>query len=245
MLSNLQTFKAAGTDRQPKGSLEEFFADAVSLPFHLYLLSSERRLSSSLMDRTSFSTSTYADLVELGRRLYEQSLVRREDETITDPRGQPIGWLLDTRVPMLDGAMFTEVGQVLAERLREQGCHQVAGYGFGAFALVCAVLSEGERFKGGFVREERKPHGRQRLVEGPLEADEPVVLLDDILNSGRSASRATALLQEEGFTVSGLMTLFSFTWSSGRTRLEAEGLWVDSLLDLNLRESTPSTSDSL
>ena len=205
------------------------------------------------MDQRTFSTSTYADLVELGRRLYERSLVRREDEEITDPRGQPIGWLLDTRVPMLDGEVFSEVGAVLAERLRAKGEHQVAGYGFGAFSIVCSVLSaEGAggggdtpAFKGGFVREERKSHGRSRLVEGPLTRDDPVVLVDDILNSGRSATRAIALLEDEGFEVAGLMTLFSFTWSSGRTRLEADGLWVDSLLDLNLREGGHSSNDSL
>lgn len=199
------------------------------------------------MERTAFSTSTYADLVELGRRLYEQSLVRQEDEMITDPRGQPIGWLLDTRIPMLDGEMFNEVGSVLAERLHEKEVRQVAGYGFGAFSLVCAVLAApGEPvFKGGFVREQRKPHGRRRLVEGPVDPDEPVVLLDDILNSGRSATHALALLRGEGFEVAGLMTLFSFTWSSGRDRVEAEGLWVDSLLDLNLREGSQSSSDSL
>lgn len=199
------------------------------------------------MERTAFSTSTYADLVELGRRLYEQSLVRQEDEMITDPRGQPIGWLLDTRIPMLDGEMFNEVGSVLAERLREKGMRQVAGYGFGAFSLVCAVLAApGEpSFKGGFVREQHKPHGRRRLVEGPVDPDRPIVLLDDILNSGRSATHALSLLRGEGFDVAGLMTLFSFTWSSGRDRVEAEGLWVDSLLDLNLREGSHSSSDSL
>ena len=205
------------------------------------------------MNQRSLSTSTYADLVELGRRLYERSLVRHEEEEITDPRGQPIGWLLDTRVPMLDGEMFSEVGAVLAERMRAKGERQVAGYGFGAFSIVCAVLgAEGAgsggdtpSFKGGFIREERKPHGRQRLVEGPLRRDEPVVLVDDILNSGRSATRAIRLLRDEGFEVSGLMALFSFTWSSGRTRLESDGLWVDSLLDLNLREGGRSSNDSL
>ncbi|MDX1548475.1 MAG: orotate phosphoribosyltransferase [Rhodothermales bacterium] len=191
-------------------------------------------------------TSTYTDLVDLGRRLYEQSLVRREQEYITDPRGQPIGWLLDTRMPMLRGEMMTEVGQVMAERLRSRGIRQVAGFGFGAYAMVCAVLSApGEPpFRGGFVREGRKPHGRRRLVEGPLDTDAPLVLLDDILNSGRSAARAVALLRGEGYQVAGLMTLFNFTWSGGRTRLEAEGLWVDALLDLNLRDSGRSSSDS-
>jgi len=198
------------------------------------------------MDSSSLSASTYADLVELGRRLYDRSLVRREDELITDPRGQPIGWLLDTRVPMLDGAMFNEVGSVLAQRLREKDVHQVAGFGFGAYALVCSVLSVSHEptFKGGLIREERKEHGRRRLIEGPLDPDAPVVLLDDILNSGRSASKALNRLRREDFHVVGMMTIFNFTWSSGRSRLEGEGLWVDSLLDLNLRESERSSSDS-
>ncbi len=192
------------------------------------------------------TTSSYADLVELGRRLYEQSLVRREQEYITDPRGQPIGWLLDTRMPMLQGEMLREVGLVLAERLRTRELYQVAGYGYGSYAMVCAVLaSPGEPpFRGGFIREARKPHGRRRLIEGPLDPSRPVVLLDDILNSGRSAARAVSLLQSDGYQVAGLITLFNFTWSGGRTRLEAEGLWVDSLLDLNLRESGRSSSDS-
>ena len=112
------------------------------------------------------SASSYADLVDLGRRLYEQSLVRREQEYITDPRGQPIGWLLDTRMPMLQGDMLQEVGQVLAERLRGREIYQVAGYGFGAYALVCSVLAAPGTppFRGGFIRETRKPHGRRRLI---------------------------------------------------------------------------------
>lgn len=192
---------------------------------------------------TALNSSTYAELVDLGRRLYEQSLVRRENEFITDPRGHPIGWLLDTRIPMLNGAMFREVGEVLGDRLRAKGVYQIAGYGFGAYSLVCAVLaSSGEpAFRGGFIRDQPKKHGRRRLVEGPLDRMQPVVLLDDILNSGRSAIRAISLLKKDDFDVVGVTTLFNFTWSGGRARVESEGLWVDSLLDLNLRESTHSS----
>lgn len=198
------------------------------------------------VDRSTLSSSTRAELVELGRRLYERALVRREEELITDPRGQPIGWLLDTREPMLDGELFTEVGEALADRLRQHDATQVVGYGFGAHPLVCSVLSvnSGEPFKGGLMREERKEHGRRRLVEGPIDPDESVVMVDDIINSGRSASEALALLRRAGFTVNGLLTLFNFTWSSGQERIKAEGLWVDSLLDLNLHEGRSSGSDS-
>ena len=185
-------------------------------------------------------------LARLGHTLYQRALVRREDEPITDPRGQPIGWLLDTRTPMLDGAVCQEAGAVLAERLRARGITQVTGFGYGAFPIVCAVTAQpGEApFKGGFIRERRKAYGRRRLVEGPLDRNQPVALVDDILNSGRSAARAVALLRADGFRVAGVLTLFNFTWSGGRARLEADGLWVESLLELNLRESGRAGGDT-
>lgn len=188
---------------------------------------------------SQLSAASYDELVDLGRQLYDLALVRSEQEHITDPRGQPIGWLLDTRIPMLNGTVMPEVGRVLGERLRAKGIHQAVGFGFGSYALVASVVASGGSppFMGGYVREERKPHGRRRLVEGPVQRDRPVVILDDILNSGRSAWKAVELLRQDGFRVAGLMTLFHFTWSGGKQRLEQQGLWVDSLLDLNLREN--------
>ena len=183
---------------------------------------------------SDLSASTYDELVDLGRQLYNHALVKSEQEEITDPRGQPIGWLLDTRIPMLNGHIMPEVGRVLSDRLMLKSVDQVVGFGFGSYALVASVVAAGSNppFMGGFVREQRK-----RLVEGPLVREKPVVLLDDILNSGRSAQKAITLLKQDGFNVVGMMTLFNFTWSGGRPRLEKQGLWVDSLLDLNLREN--------
>lgn len=186
-------------------------------------------------------------LTRLGHALYQRALVRREDEPITDPRGQPIGWLLDTRTPMLDGDIFPEIGGVLAERLLAREVEQVAGFGYGSFPMVCAVLAGGtaeQSLKGGFIRERRKAYGRRRIVEGPLDRSRPVALVDDILNSGRSAARAVALLRSDGFKVAGVLTLFNFTWSGGRARLEGDGLWVESLLELNLRENARTATAS-
>jgi orotate phosphoribosyltransferase len=146
---------------------------------------------------------------------------------------------------MLDGELFTRVGEMIAHKMTSRDINQVAGYGYGAFPLVGAVLSASGpiRFRGGFVREHRKAHGRRRLIEGPLDKNRPIAILDDILNSGRSALRTLTLLRSEGFEVSGLFTLFNFTWGDGRERIESEGLWVDTLLDLNLQEESISLQD--
>ena len=189
--------------------------------------------------------SSTSEAVELGHLLYRKALVRREDEPITDPRGRPIGWLLDTRIPMLESAIFNEVGRVLVNRLVEKGISQVSGYGFGAFPVVSSVLGAAPSgdWRAGFIRETRKGYGRQRHIEGPLIHAKPVVLLDDILNSGQSADRAVTILRREGYRVDGVLTLFNFTWGGGRKRLEDSGLWVSSLLEINLRESS-SGADS-
>jgi orotate phosphoribosyltransferase len=141
---------------------------------------------------------------------------------------------------MMEGRIFRAVGEVLAQRLESRGITQVAGYGYGAFPIVCSALSSASDIKGGFIREKRKPHGRRRRVEGPIEPSKPVVLLDDILNSGRSASRAVLMLKDEGFHVEGCLTLFNFLWGGGRRRLERAGIWVESVLDINLKQQTPT-----
>ncbi len=185
------------------------------------------------------------DLIALGRQLYDLALVRSSDETITDPRGNKIGWLLDTRIPMLDSACFQRVGRALSERLAEKQVYQVLGFGFGSYAIVSSILSGCEPgiVKGGFIREHRKSHGRRRIVEGPVDRSKPVVLIDDILNSGRSALKAVDLAESDGYSVVGIMTLFNFTWSGGKEKIEQRNIWVDSLLDLNLR-STESADGS-
>ena len=189
---------------------------------------------------------TDLDLNELGNKLYQSAMVRRNDEPITDPNGEPIRWLLDSRVPLLDAEFFSTVGQVVAHRLAQKGYVQIAGLGYGAYPFVCAILSAKEKgFKGGFIRENRKNYGRQRLVEGPLNKDLPLVLVDDVLNSGKTIENAIHILQKEGFKVEGVFTLFCFTWGKGKERLENKGLWVDSLLDLNLKNAQEGRSDSV
>ena len=193
----------------------------------------------------SLEVGTTTEAIELGHLLYRKALVRREDEPITDPRGRPIGWLLDTRIPMLESGIFSEVGRVLVEKLDNKGISQVAGCGFGAFPVVSSVLGAAPdgAWRAGFIREARKGYGRQRHIEGPIHPSRPVVLLDDILNSGQSAESAVGILRHEGYHVEGAMTLFNFTWGGGKGRLEDMGLWVESLLDINLREPA-SRADS-
>ncbi len=184
---------------------------------------------------------------QLSEEIYDMALVCGEHEEIMDPLGVEVDWLLDLRIPLLDGSIAAQLGSLLADQLRQTGCKQVAGYGFGGHAMVCAAVHATgfPPLMGGFIRKKRKPHGRQRLIEGPLDRNLPVVLLDDLLNSGASALYALNQLRDDGFNVEGCFTIFEFTWGEGRAKLEGEGLWVDTLMELALNRNHSGSSDSV
>ncbi len=175
---------------------------------------------------------------ELSEEIYHMALIGGQDESIIDTNGKDVDWLLDLRLPLLDGRIANRLGQVVANRLRSLECLQVAGYGFGGNAMVCAAINcnGNPPLLGGFIRSERKPHGRQRIVEGPLDIRAPVVLLDDLLNSGKTALHAIDQLSKEGFNVVGCFTVFEYTWGEGRIKLEEKGFWVDTLMELAINQ---------
>ncbi len=191
--------------------------------------------------------STVSDDDGLIAEIYEMALIDGKHENLIDPTGNKIDWLLDLRLPLLDGRVSGRLGKLIADRMRSAGYRQVAGYGFGGTAMVCAALNvEGDLpLKGGFVRPHRKPHGRQLLVEGPLDPHAPVILLDDLLNSGQTALKAISQLQGEGFHVAGYFSIFEYNWGHGREKLEQAGLWVDTLMELTISQSHSENSDSV
>jgi len=179
--------------------------------------------------------------------IYEMALIDGKHENLLDPTGKKIDWLLDLRLPLLDGRIACRLGNLVAHRIRTAGYRQVAGYGFGGTAMVCAALNvEGHPpLQGGFVRPQRKPHGRQLLVEGPLDIHAPIILLDDLLNSGQTALYALSQLQHEGFHVAGYYSIFEYSWGHGRKKIEQQGLWVNTLMELTISQNDMGSSDSV
>ena len=135
---------------------------------------------------------------------------------------------------MLDGAVFAEAGAVLAERLR--AARHPSGGRLRLRRLPARDRGPAPRRRGAARSWAASSGSGARRTAGagwskaPSTGTQPVALMDDILNSGRSAARAAALLRTDGFQVAGVVTLFNFTWSGGARRgSEAEGLWVESL----------------
>ncbi|HPD52822.1 MAG: orotate phosphoribosyltransferase [Bacteroidia bacterium] len=61
-----------------------------------------------------------------------------------------------------------------------------------------------------YVRSSPKDHGRQNLIEGELKPGQTVVVIEDLVSTGKSSLKAVEALREAGCTVKGLLAVFSY-----------------------------------
>jgi orotate phosphoribosyltransferase len=138
--------------------------------------------------------------------LREHALVIGE---VTLSSGRTASYYVDARRALLRPAGFRAAGELIAAMAGEVGADAVGGPATAAIPPACAALAvaAGERLVGFFVRGERKAHGLQRWVEGPVEAGTRCLVVEDTVTTGGSTVRAIERMREEGLEVAGAVAV--------------------------------------
>ncbi len=85
----------------------------------------------------------------------------------------------------------------------------IAGVATGAIAIGALVAQElGLPFI--YVRPEAKKHGRQNQIEGHIEKHQSVVVVEDLISTGKSSLNAVKALKEQDINVKGMVAIFSY-----------------------------------
>lgn len=117
----------------------------------------------------------------------------------------------DNRITLAHPAIRTYIRQKLSTAIQEEfgavGCIAgVATAGIPQGALVAQEL--GLPFV--YVRAKPKEHGRGNLIEGEIMPGKRVVVIEDLISTGKSSLQAVDALREAGFDVCGLAAIFSY-----------------------------------
>ncbi|MEQ6124694.1 orotate phosphoribosyltransferase [Pseudotenacibaculum sp. MALMAid0570] len=95
----------------------------------------------------------------------------------------------------------------------------IAGVATGAIAIGVLVAQElGVPFV--YVRPEPKKHGRKNQIEGYLESGQNVVVIEDLISTGKSSLNAVEALKEEGAVVKGMVAIFSYEFDVAADNFE-------------------------
>jgi orotate phosphoribosyltransferase len=138
--------------------------------------------------------------------LREHSLVIGE---VTLASGVKAQYYVDARRALLRPAGFRAVGELIAAAAVEAGASAVGGPATAAIPPACAALAvpAGDDLVGFFVRGERKQHGLQHWVEGPVEPGDRVLVVEDTVTSGGSTVKAIERVREQGLEVAAVLAV--------------------------------------
>lgn len=72
----------------------------------------------------------------------------------------------------------------------------------------------------GYVRGSAKDHGRGNRIEGRLEKDQKVVVIEDLISTGGSCIDVVEALRDHGAEVLGVVSIFTYGMKKGLERLK-------------------------
>lgn len=163
-----------------------------------------------------------ADLQILISELREHAVVRGE---VTLSSGQKADYYVDAKRALLRPPAYRAAGELIAAVANELGAQAVGGMSVGADPLACAAIGApaGEGLVAFFVRKEKKEHGLQRWIEGPvLEPGTRCLVVEDVVTTGGSTVRAIERIVAEGFEVVGAVGVID-RLAGGGEAIEAAG----------------------
>jgi orotate phosphoribosyltransferase len=82
-----------------------------------------------------------------------------------------------------------------------------------------------------YVRPEAKKHGRQNQIEGHLERGQKVVVIEDLISTGKSSLNAVDALKDSGAEIKGMLALFSYGFDFAVENFNNQQLELTTLSD--------------
>lgn len=109
----------------------------------------------------------------------------------------------------------------------------IAGVATGAIGIG-ALVADYLGLPFVYVRPEPKKHGRKNQIEGKLDAHQNVVVIEDLISTGKSSLNAVKALKEEAqANVKGMMAIFTYGFDISEENFKAEGIDLYTLSNYN------------
>ena len=85
-----------------------------------------------------------------------------------------------------------------------------------------------------YVRPEAKKHGRQNQIEGFIQKGQNVVVVEDLISTGKSSLNAVKALKEAEVNVKGMVAIFSYGFKVAEDNFEKENIRLHTLSNYNV-----------
>lgn len=164
----------------------------------------------------------------------------------------PFTWASGWKSPIYCDNRITLSYPMIRNFLRENLANQIeelygkpdviAGVATGAIGIG-ALVADYLNLPFIYIRPEAKKHGRQNKIEGHLDANQSVVVVEDLISTGKSSLLAVEALNEANAQVKGMVAIFSYGFQVADENFAKAGVSLNTLSDYeNLLEQAEKSN---
>lgn len=239
--SELNQILAAGLNGMGEGLLIPIPQDILSRDRPRDAIAPLRESINQVRQRTTQDNSTckvwMPDVCLLDRHPHQDLILQLYDigcilfGNFVQASGATFPYYIDLRKIISNPQLFHQVLNAYAEILNPLSFDRIAGIPYGALPTATG-LSLRLHHPMIFPRKEAKAHGTRRLIEGHFHPGETVVVVDDILISGKSALEGAAKLESAGLKVEDIVVFIDHE-QGVKDKLKANGYQAHSAIAIS------------
>lgn len=124
----------------------------------------------------------------------------------------------------------TELTRTILENFGDAEC--VAGVATGAIAQG-ALVADALGLPYVYVRSTPKDHGLENLIEGNVKLGQKVIVIEDLVSTGKSSLKAVEALRAAGCEVIGMVAIFTYQFPVAEEAFENAGVKLITLSNYN------------
>jgi orotate phosphoribosyltransferase len=178
------------------------------------------------MPSTSTSSPSALSRADLARRIADVALLRG---TFTLRSGRTSSFYLDKYLFSTQPDILAALGRMFAERV-PRGVTRLAGAELGGIPLVTAAsLASG--LPCVFIRNQKKDYGTAKQLEGVLNKDDRVVIVEDVATTGGQVLEAAKVIAETGAKVERIIATID-RLEGARENIEKAGYAFEALFSV-------------
>jgi len=166
--------------------------------------------------------------------LVNEHAVVRGDFVLTS--GKKSNYYVDGKLLSLMPEGLNLLSRTILEMIKNDKVDAVGGLTLGADPIIGGVVTTshtlGRPVKGLIIRKEQSSHGREKLIEGPLEAGMNVVVIEDVVTTGSSSQKAIAALEKADCKIVKVIAVVD-RLAGGRELFESRGYKFEPIFTLN------------
>ena len=145
--------------------------------------------------------------------------------------GATFSYYIDLRKIISNPQVFNKVLKAYGDIIKNLSFDRIAGIPYGALPTATGLALNLSRPMI-FPRKEVKAHGTRRLIEGNFNPGEKVVVIDDILISGKSVMEGAEKLKSAGLKIEDIVVFINHE-GGVKERLAANGYRAHSVLNIS------------